>query len=185
MRARPLLCAVTLLVLGGCASQGTDDASDTAAAPSTAASTRTTSSAEPDQAPSSDQAQLISYEDGESGAAEVRTTADADDLSGAPDSFKTFIGRTAERLTGGECEAGDVGVIVRRLRTDGFAVGAVNDCGGHVALWAIVDGDWREIDATQDLWNCAALAEHRVPSDIAGDTCYDRNAQAQIPYQQA
>ena len=83
--------------------------------------------------------------------------------------------------------AAPVGVTVKAVRTDGYAVGAVNECdgGGYVALWAIVDGDWKEIDDTLDLWDCAALTEHRVPSDIAGDTCYDRSAQAQQSYHQA
>ena len=75
-------------------------------------------------------------------------------------------------------------MTVKSLRTDGYAVGAVNKCGGYVALWAIVDGDWKEIDATQDLWDCAVLAKYRVPSDIAGDTCYDDKDQAQHSYLQ-
>lgn len=178
MPSRLLLCAATLLVLGGCSSQGVDHASDSAAAPRTP----TTSSPDPTQDPTSVPPELIPYTGGE-----VRTTADANNLTGAPDSFKKFIGHTAERLTkDASCEGGDVGVTVKTLRTDGYAVGAVNDCdGGYVALWAIVDGDWREIDDTLDLWDCAALAEHRVPSDIAGDTCYDHDAQAQHSYQQA
>ena len=81
---------------------------------------------------------------------------------------------------------GFVGVSVKSLRTDGYAVGAVNECGGgYVAMWATVDGDWKEIDATQDLWDCAVLAEYRVPSDIAGDTCYDDDAKAQRSYPQS
>ena len=184
--ARLLLCAATLLVLGGCASQGADPASDTAAEPRTPASTPTKSSPDPTQDPASAPPQLISYDGDGSHPAEVRTTADANNLASAPDSFKKFIGRTAERLTGGAtCEGGYFGVTVRTLRTDGYAVGSVNECGGYAALWAIVDGDWKEIEGTQDLWDCAVLAQHRVPSDIAGDTCYDRNAQAQHSYQQA
>lgn len=140
----------------------------------------------PIQEPASTEPKLISYEGAGSARAQVRTTADANTLAGAPDSFKTFIGRTAERLNrGGTCHVDFVGVTMKALRTDGYAVGAVNGCsGGHVALWAIVEGGWREIDATQDLWDCAVLAEHRVPSDIAGDTCYDADAKAQHAYRQ-
>ena len=151
----------------------------------TPASTPTTSSPDPTQDPALAPPKLISYEGDGSDRAEVRTIADANNLAGAPDSFKRFVGRTAERLTrGATCEGGDVGVTVQRLRTDGYAVGAVNECDGYIALWAVVDGDWKEIDATLDLWDCAVLAKHRVPSDIAGDTCYDDAAQAQHPYQQ-
>ena len=183
---RLLLCAATLLVLGSCSSQGTDHASDTTAATSTPTSTPTTSSPAPTQDPASAPPKLISYAGDGSDRAEVRTTTEANNLAGAPDSFKKFIGRTAERLTrDATCDGGDVGVTVQTLRTDGYAVGAVHECDGYIALWAIVDGDWQEIDATLDLWDCAVLAEYRVPSDIAGDTCYDRDAEAQIAYQQA
>ena len=184
---RLLLCAATLLVLGGCSSQGADNASDTAAAPRTPTSTPTTSSPDPTQDPASAPPKLISYAGDGSVRAEVRTTTDANNLAGAPDSFKKFIGRTAERLTrDATCEGGDVRVTVKTLRTDGYAEGAVNECGGgYVALWAIVDGEWQEIESTLDLWDCAVLAEYRVPSDIAGDTCYDRDVEAQISYQQA
>ena len=178
--ARLLVCAATLLVLGGCSSQGADGASDRATTPRTSA----TSSPDPTQEPTPPQ--LIAFADGKSASTEVLTADDADKLAGAPDSFKRFIGRTAERLTmGPACEAGYIGVNVRALRTDGYAVGAVNDCGGYVALWAIVDDDWKEIASTQDLWSCAVLAEYQVPSDIAGDTCFDSATQAQISYQQA
>ncbi len=139
----------------------------------------------PTQDPTSAEPKLISYDGEGSDRAKVRTTADANNLAGAPDSFKKFIGRTAERLTkGATCEKGYVGVTVKSLRTDGYAVGGVQECGGYVAMWAIVNGDWKEIDATQDLWDCAVLAKYRVPSDIAGNTCYDDDAQAQHSYQQ-
>lgn len=190
--ARILLCTATLLVLGGCASQGAsqgaDHASDTAVAPRTPASTPTTRSPDPTQDPASAPPQLIAYSDGDFVGTVVRTTSDANNLAGAPDSFKKFIGRTVERVTKGvTCQGDYVGVTVQTLRTDGYGAGAVNECGGYgyVALWAVVDGDWKEIDATKDLWDCAVLAEYRVPSDIAGDTCYDQDAQAQRSYQQA
>jgi hypothetical protein len=173
--ARLLLCAATVLVLGACSEDGADRTSDTPSA----------SSPDPTQDPTSAPPQLVPYASGESVGAEVRTTADANNLTGAPDSFKTFIGRTAEQLTTGAACEGDVGVTVKTLRTDGYAVGAVNECDDYIALWAVVDGAWKEIDATLDLWDCAVLTEHRVPSDIAGDTCYDRAAQAQHTYQQA
>ena len=152
----------------------------------TVASTPTTSSPDPTPDPAPAPPKLISYDGDGSHPAVVRTTADANHLAGAPSSFKQFIGRTAERLTGNTtCKDGNVGVTVRTLRTDGYAVGAVNECGGHAALWAIAHGHWKEIDATQDLWDCAVLAKYRVPSDIAGDSCYDGAAQAQHPYHRA
>ncbi len=176
-RFAPFLVAAAVIVLAVGVTLGTPQRSEPPRAPAPS----------PTQAPASAEPKLISYDGDGSDRAEVRTTADANNLAGAPDSFKKFIGRTAERLTrGATCGKGYVGVTVQSLRTDGYAVGAVNECGGgHVAMWAIVAGDWKEIDATQDLWDCAVLAKYRVPSDIAGDTCYDDDAQAQHPYQQA
>ena len=171
---RLLLGVAAALVLTGCAGPGTDVATDPAGTASTAAGR---SGAEPE---------LMSYPDRDASGTEVRSMADARDLAGAPDSFKEFIGATAERLVADStCEDGYVGVTVKALRTDGYAVGAVNDCGGYVALWALVDGDWKQIDDTQDLWDCTALTKHRVPSDIAGDSCYDRDAEVQRDYQLA
>ena len=173
-RFAPFLVAAAVIVLAVGVTLGTPQRHEPPRAP-TPSLTRDPAAAEP---------KLISYDGDGSDRAEVRTTADANNLAGAPDSFKKFIGRTAERHTkGATCEEGYVGVTVKSLRTDGYAVGAVNECGGgYVAMWAIVDGNWKEIDATQDLWDCAVLAEYRVPSDIAGDTCYDDDAQAQHPY---
>lgn len=88
---------------------------------------------------------------------------------------------TDESTCSGE---GDVGVAVQMLRTDGYAVGGVNDCGGCAALWATVDGRWKEIAGTQDSWDCAILRRYRVPSDLSGTTCYDYDAQNEHAYQQ-
>lgn len=171
--ARLMLCAATLAVLVGCASQDTQDASDPAAAPS----------ASPTEGP---EPELIYYPDEDASGTEVRSMSDANALAGAPDSFKAFIGGMAEQLVADStCTDGYVGITVKALRTDGYATGGVNDCGGYVALWALVDGEWQEVDGTQGLWNCATLTEHQVPSDIAGTSCYDRDANAQVDYQQA
>ena len=76
-------------------------------------------------------------------------------------------------------------MTVETLRTDGFASGGVNDCGGYAALWAVVDGDWKEIQSTQETWGCAALERYEVPSGVAGETCYDYDAQKERSYQQS
>lgn len=64
-------------------------------------------------------------------------------------------------------------MTVQTLRTDGYAVGGVNDCGGYAAMWAVVDGQWTEIQGTQDSWECRTLERYQVPSDVAGTSCYD------------
>jgi hypothetical protein len=128
---------------------------------------------------------LVVYAGGESPGVEVQSRADAKHLRGAPRAFKRFIGRKAQRLADhSTCAHAYVGVTVERLRTDGFAVGGVNDCGGYAALWAVVHGHWKEIQGTQEIWSCAILKRHTVPSSIAGTTCYDYRAQRERHYNQ-
>ena len=128
---------------------------------------------------------LIGYAGGESPGVQVEKRADARRLHGAPRAFKRFIGKKAQRLADqSTCTGGYVGVTVQRLRTDGFAVGGVNDCGGYAALWAEVDGRWKEIAGTQEIWRCAVLRRHVVPSTIAGDRCYSYRAQRVRHYHQ-
>jgi hypothetical protein len=128
---------------------------------------------------------LIVYAGGESPGVQVEKRADAKRLRGAPRDFKRFIGRKAQRLADqSTCTGGYVGVTVERLRTDGFAVGGVNDCGGYAALWAVVDGHWKEIAGTQEMWGCAVLKRHVVPSSIAGNRCYSYRAQRVRHYHQ-
>jgi hypothetical protein len=94
--------------------------------------------------------------------------------------------RTAQRVAArADCSSSDVGVTVQTLRTDGYAAGSVNECGGYRALWAVVDGRWRQIEGTQEAWDCRGLRQFRVPSDVAGTSCYDYAAQRERRYQQA
>jgi hypothetical protein len=138
-----------------------------------------------DAAPAHAKPRLIVYAGGESPGVEVQSRADAKQLSGAPRSFKRFIGRKAQRLSDrSTCSHAYVGVTVERVRTDGFAVGGVNDCGGYAALWAVVHGHWKQIQGTQEIWSCAVLKRHRVPSSVAGNTCYDYRAQRARHYHQ-
>lgn len=159
--ARLLICAVLALPLG---------ASGTASA----------APAAPTAKP-----RLIVYAGGESPGAEVQSWEDRKHLHGAPRSFKRFIGHRAERLADhSTCDGGYVGVTVARLRTDGYAVGGVNDCGGYAALWAKVNRHWKQIQGTQEIWSCGVLRRHQVPSSVAGTTCYDYRHQRERHYHQ-
>ncbi|HEU5035875.1 MAG TPA: hypothetical protein VFT70_02640 [Nocardioides sp.] len=152
------------------------------------ASTSTPTSAPASAAPSSppQEPELIPYAGGESAGVQVHGMADARKLRGSPKAFQDFIGRTAQRISDeSSCDAAAVGVTVEFVRTDGYAVGGVNDCGGYAALWAVVDGAWKEIQGTQDSWKCQVLRRYRVPSDIAGETCYDYRTQEEHSYHQA
>jgi hypothetical protein len=117
---------------------------------------------------------------------EVRVPADVSKLDGAPEAFRIYVAdRVAELAAAATCDPSRVGVTVEFLRTDGYAVGGVDDCGGYAALWAVVDGAWTEVAATQDSWSCEVLARYDFPSDLVGDTCYDYTAQRERPYDQA
>lgn len=174
------LCLATLLVVAACGNEPAHPAArDAGPATSTAASVTPATPSEPAPEP-----RLIVYAGGESPGVEVRAGADAENLRGAPDAFKAFIGRTAQEVAdASSCSDGYVGVTVATLRTDGYAVGGVNDCGGYAALWATVDGEWQEIAGTQEAWDCTVLERYAVPSDVVGTTCYDYDAQEERAYQ--
>lgn len=130
--------------------------------------------------------EVIAYAGGESPGVEIQVPGDVRNLTGAPASFKKFIrAGVTELQADSTCGDGFVGITVEFLRTDGYAAGGVNDCGGYAALWAVVDGDWTEIAGTQEAWDCAILEQYAVPSDIAGDSCYDYVKQKERHYQQA
>ncbi len=113
--------------------------------------------------------QTIAYAGGESPGVVIHKPSDAAVMTDAPASFRRFIADEVRELRAeSTCDDGAVGVTVWFVRSDGYASGAVNDCGGYVALWAMVDGVWTEIDGTQELWGCGVLEEYAVPSDVAG-----------------
>jgi hypothetical protein len=175
-----------LLVLTAC---GPQDAAPTAldeAPSSPATSSPPASPSEPTSSEAAPEPELIPYAGGESRGFEVKGRDDADKMTGAPAAFKRFIGGVAQEIADeSSCTDGYVGVTVEMLRTDGYASGGVNDCGGYRALWAVVDGQWKEIAGSPEMWDCAVLRRYSVPSDVAGDACYDYDAQSERRYQQS
>ncbi len=129
--------------------------------------------------------QLLTYGSADIGV-DITQPSQVDQLVGAPDDFKTFAAGLVTQLNNDDsCPDASSGITVRKVRTDGFAVGGVHSCGGYAALWASVDGTWKEIEGAQELWDCAALAKYAVPSDIAGHQCYDYSGSNQVePYDQ-
>lgn len=149
-------------------------------APSAPASSTSTTAA-PDR-----RGEVIAYAGGESPGVLVRGPRDAAQLRRSPAAFKRFIGHAAQRVVDhASCSDATVGIMVEFVSTAGYAVGSVNECGGYAALWASVDGRWREIEGTQDAWDCAVLEHYAVPSDLVGDTCYDYDAKKERRYHQA
>jgi hypothetical protein len=154
-------------------------ASSVLAAPATAAPADTTST-------TSAAPQLIDYATSTRHDVTVHVPSQVTRLRGAPADFKAFVARTARHLQAVDsCDAAAIGVSVVKIRTDGYAIGSIGDCGGYQALWAEVDGRWKEIFGTQDSLDCRVLVRYAVPSDIAGDTCYNYGRNRERPYHQA
>ncbi|HET8717109.1 MAG TPA: hypothetical protein VFM50_05105 [Nocardioidaceae bacterium] len=142
--------------------------------------------ADPRSSPDRSPGRLLAYAGGESPGIEVRTPADVRNLRGAPADFRRFIARTVRALKAeSTCDPAAVGIFVQTVRTDGYAVGAVDDCGGYQVLWTVVDGRWQQVAGTQDGWRCALLRRYRVPSDVSGTKCYDAEQGTTRDYQQS
>ncbi len=200
--AATALLPVLALTLGACGSDnptepgaGPGDPSATSADPSAPSTTAPSPTPTPETTPSESptpapkKARLIGYAGGESPGVEIDNRADVKNLRGAPEDFKKFIGDVVKRVKAkSTCNdpGAAVGVTVETLRTDGYAVGGVNDCGGYAALWAKVDGRWKQVEGTQDSWDCAVLKKFRVPSDVVGKKCFAYHGEnKEHAYQQA
>jgi hypothetical protein len=159
----------TLLLTVGCGAKPGPDAPQ----PHTPGSTAT-SGAPTDPASSS---KAITF--GDKGVF-IQTADDVAKLTGTSAAFKAFIANRAAHLQppagANDCE---VGVTVNVYDPTGFARGAVNECGGYVALWGRQDGTWKELIGTQDEWACADLRKFNVPPTIS-DTCYE--SMKSVPY---
>ena len=109
----------------------------------------------------------------------------ANRLPGAPKEFRAFVKAQLHDLwdelghTAG-CKSSPL-ITVNALRTDGFAMGAVNTrprrhCqtgGGYAAIWAVRHGAWKEVIGTQDVVACTRLERFGIPSEIGVHECYE------------
>jgi len=160
------------LVLGGCGDEPSS-------APTPAGSSRTSTPSTPETTPPAE-TETPTPTPTETTTASVKVDYGADGISveqpgqvslleGAPEDFKAFVADQVEKAIddGAACPDAFHGVTVNRIEDD-LALGAVNSCGGYVALWQRGDGAWREIIATQEAWQCADLAEYDVPKEFVG-----------------
>jgi len=117
---------------------------------------------------STSNSKMIDYRtNGDSTGIKLLSSSDVDKLTGAPQSFKDFIGPlvdTAIKSSGSP--------VVDRIYDQKYAVG-----GGFTdayLLWGNVDGSWMQIAGTQNIgYECVTLEKYKVPSAIAGTTCLD------------
>jgi len=141
-----------------------------------------TSAASSSPAPTQRDGTLIEFHGTESRAA---LPLRANRLPGAPKDFRAFVKAQLHDLwdelghTAG-CKSSPL-ITVYALRTDGFAMGAVNTrprrhCqtgGGYAAIWAVRHGAWREVIGTQDVVACTRLERFGIPSEIGVHECYE------------
>ena len=141
-----------------------------------------TSTASSPPAPTQRGGTLIEYHGTESRAA---LPLRADRLPGAPKEFRAFVKAQLHDLwdelghTAG-CKSSPL-ITVYAVRTDGFAMGAVNTrprrhCqtgGGYAAIWAVRHGAWKEVIGTQDVVACTRLERFDIPSEIGVHECYE------------
>ena len=141
-----------------------------------------TSTASSPPAPTQRDGTLIEFHGTESRAA---LPLRANRLPGAPKDFRAFVKAQLHALwdelghTAG-CKSSPL-ITVNALRTDGFAMGAVNTrprrhCqtgGGYAAIWAVRQGAWKEVIGTQDVVACSRLERFAIPSEIGVHECYE------------
>lgn len=121
-------------------------------------------------------ANLITYP----GGVAVQTEADLAKLVGAPDEFKQFV-LTQVPPTEAPCNQPGK-VIVQAIRLDGYAVGnTVYHCAqaGHEVLWVLIGGAWKQLAASEDVFDCAPLKAATFPATLLGSDPHCMDGQGQ------
>lgn len=112
---------------------------------------------------------------------------ESSDLPGIPQALRTALAAGLKQRwdkygDAPACQKGPV-YVVNKVDTAGWAsIDTWDDpsvtgpkCagvgGGYTAFWAVVNGTWQEVVATQQLPSCATFAKYRFPVSIAGDRC--------------
>jgi hypothetical protein len=125
----------------------------------------------PTPSPSDEAPKVITYP---GSGVEVVSESDTAKLTGTTAAFRTFIASQAQKVAtdAAACPGAAHSITVQKYSSAGYAVGAVNECGGYAALWVERDGAWQEGMGTQDVWDCGTLGYLHVPTSFAGQ-CAD------------
>ena len=116
--------------------------------------------------------EVVDLTDPEGGGVAIDGTGDTSGLTGVPQDFVDFIGRTASDLyssaaAGGyadpPCDVTANWVSVDQYDPRGFATGGIGICGGAAALWAKQDGEWVEVQAQPGRVGLRDPARLRLP----------------------
>jgi hypothetical protein len=111
-------------------------------------------------------------------------------LVNAPSSFRTYISDMAESFDTAN-QTCELIVSISNIYKQTYASGNIshqgNCIGGYEVLWGISNGSWIQIATTQNIgYACTTLEQYKVPSAIAGTTCYDSTSQdGSSPYSQS
>jgi len=177
-----LLIAATIVVGAGVGFGASRVIGDDDPAP-TPTQTTSATSATPDPEPT-----LLDYSDRDGGEVVLDDPDDLSAIADAPQDFREFTETALRELIEQNrvaCPDGEISVGVSRIMPRaGFATGAVNACGGYVAVWKRESTGWNEIIATQEAIICSDLTSAQVPADLLVDPrCYDEEAQDLVAYQ--
>lgn len=119
---------------------------------------------------------LITYDP----AIVIKGSSDTAQLTNAPESFKSYvvsdINEANKEIKAQSSDCYRV-ITVKTIYLQRFVNGGVSTqgscAGGAAALWALRDGMWILVDVTQSIgFECEKLEAYKVPSKIAGDTCF-------------
>lgn len=103
----------------------------------------------------------------------------ASKLPGSPAGFQRFVAARLQAMLAhsGGCPRKYASITVARVRTDGYARGDVNQCGGYAAIWKRTRGHWHQVIGSQDSWQCGQLRHYAIPASIVRpfNSCYEGN----------
>ncbi len=122
----------------------------------------------------------------------IQKASDITKLTSADQTFKDFILSMVKQSLADNQQNTDPNtaceytytVNVSKIYAQAYATGGVSVCGGYAALWAKVDGSWKQIAGTQEGFTCDVLMKYKVPSVLVGDTCNEVSSGTSIPYNQ-
>lgn len=115
---------------------------------------------------------------------DVTTPSKVNQLVGSSSAFKQFVANTVQGMIDRhQCPTAALGLTIARYATNGYALGAVNECGGYIAIWGVKNGVWKQLIGTQDVVHCQELHNDAVPVGLLVDgKCYNEVNRRVVSY---
>lgn len=112
-------------------------------------------------------------------------------LPGASKAFKKFAAKHGGSMRGGDQDCRG-GMQVSTYHSRGFARGSVVSpyCDGASGLWGKVNGRWKVLAETSEVFSCPMLRRYGVPATVLGPTrservCFSYAKQDTVRYRHA